>query len=78
MASTADEFAGVSTDVLSILDAQLAMFSGAAPEHESADPDAAASSTAAPARDRVLFYKMKADTHRYLAEQSSFSRKVHG
>jgi hypothetical protein len=78
--SVLDQFAGVSTDVLSMLDTQLAVFSGAALAAAAAlareavvvdDLDDAADAQvhkATPARDRVLFYKMKADTHRYLAE----------
>ena len=51
------KFADVSTQVLSILDSQLATI-----------PDGGSSSHVTPVNDQILFYKMKADAHRYLAE----------
>ena len=61
MASVTNQFAEVSGDVLSILDSQLALFAGA-------PSSVVVESVSSKPRDRILFYKMKADTHRYLAE----------
>ena len=64
MASAKDlkKFASVSTEVLSILDQQLATISDAANNHHET------TTYTTPVDQQILFYKMKADAHRYLAE----------
>ena len=58
--SDLSKFAKVSTEVLTILDLQLSTISD--------EKDISQNGFVTPVHDQILFYKMKADAHRYLAE----------